>query len=82
VDRAIGEKFQNNPDDQAVREQAIKLIRIFRASKSHAQVIVDVLHAAHVSHHDSKDGIAEIGFAMGLQFGFELGLSYPPLPNR
>jgi hypothetical protein len=41
-DKAVEEKFHNNPNDQAVMEQAINIIRMFRASKSHAQIIVDV----------------------------------------
>lgn len=77
-DRVIQDKFQNNPNDQAVREQAIQLIYMLRASSSRAQIIVDVLRAARSSGHESKESIAEIGFAMGLQFGFELALSYPP----
>ncbi|MGA2992820.1 MAG: hypothetical protein ABSD88_20310, partial [Candidatus Korobacteraceae bacterium] len=54
-DKTIRQKFQNNQNDQAVREQAIKLIRLFRASNSHTQVIVDVLHAARSSGYDSKE---------------------------
>jgi hypothetical protein len=57
----------------------MELIRLLRASQSRSQILVDILHAADVSRHKSPEGIAEIGFAMGLQFGFELALSYPPL---
>ena len=77
-DRLVREKFQDNQDDAAVRDQAIKLVRLVRSSKWRSQVIADVLHAAKTSRNDSTQGIAEIGFAMGLQFGFELGLTYPP----
>jgi len=81
-DKVIREKFQQNQNDDAVRDQAIKLIGLLRASQSRTQVIVDVLHAVKVSGNSSAEKIAEIGFAMGLQFGFELGLSYPPLRQK
>ena len=79
LDRAVRSKFTENADDLAVRMQAMELVRLLRASGSRNQIIVDILHAADVSHRESPDGIAEIGFVMGLQFGFELALSYPPL---
>lgn len=78
-DKVVLEKFTNNTNDLAVRMQAVELVRLLRASKSRDQIIVDILHAAKASRHESADGIAEIGFSMGLQLGFELALSYPPL---
>lgn len=78
-DRIVTDKFQQNPDDQAVRQQAVTLVKLLRASKTRGQIIVDVLHAANISGNRDSEGIAEIGFAMGMQFGFELGLAYPPL---
>jgi hypothetical protein len=51
-----------------------------RSSQSRDQIIADIMHAAaKVSGSSSKEQFAEIAFCMGLQFGFELGLSYPPL---
>ena len=79
LDKVIREKFQENENDDEVRDQAIKLIGMLRASQCRPQVIVDVLHAASVSGNSSPERVAEVGFAMGLQFGFELALSYPPL---
>jgi hypothetical protein len=78
-DRVASEKFINNSDDLAVRMQAIELVRILRASQSRDQIITDILHAAKVSGANSSERVAEIGFSMGLQFGFELAISYPPL---
>lgn len=78
-DKVIREKFQDNHDDAAVRGQALKLIRLIQASKCRPQIIADILHAARISRSDSPQGVAEIGFAMGVQFGFELALAYPPL---
>ena len=62
-----------------MRNQAIKFLQIFRASKTRDQTIVDILHASQISRRDFKEGIAEIGFLMGMQYGFELALSFPPL---
>jgi hypothetical protein len=76
-DRVAKEKFHDNADDTAVRDQAIKFLKMFRAGKTHAQTIVDILHASKISRRDSKESIAEIGFVMGMQFGFELAQSYP-----
>jgi hypothetical protein len=80
-DKALREKFQDNPDDEAVRQQAMKLIQLVRGSQSRERTLVDIMHAAKVSGHTSKEQTAEIAFCMGLQFGFELALSYPPLPS-
>lgn len=77
--KALREKFQDNPDDEAVRQQAIKLIQLVRGSQTYEQILVDIMRAAKVSGHTSKEQTAEIAFYMGLQFGFELALSYPPL---
>jgi hypothetical protein len=78
-DRVVSEKFQDNQNDDAVRNQAIKLIGMIRASKRRSQIIADILHASRTSSKESAQDIAEIGFSMGVQFGFELGLTYPPL---
>jgi hypothetical protein len=78
-DKVILEKFQENAADEAVRAQALTLIRLLRQSKTRSQIIVDILNAATKSRNNSAEGIAEIGFAMGMQFGYELGLSCPPL---
>jgi dienelactone hydrolase len=77
-DKTLLEKFQNNLDDEAVRRQAITLIQFVRGSQLRDQILVDIFHAAKGSGHVSQERIAEIGFCMGLQFGFELALSYPP----
>jgi hypothetical protein len=42
------------------------------------QVLVDIGHAAQVSRRTSTEQTAEIAFCMGLQFGFELAVTYPP----
>ena len=81
LDAVMREKFYNNTNDAAVRDQADKLMRLFRESKSHPQVIADVLHTATISKNTSPDAVAEIGFAMGLQFGFELAMTCPPDPD-
>ena len=79
-DKALREKFHENPDDEAVRQQAIKLIQLARGSELRERILVDIMHAAKVSGHTSKEQTAQIAFYMGLQFGFELAFSYPPLP--
>lgn len=81
-DKAIREKFQDNLNDGAVRQQAFKLLQMVRSSQWREQILADIMHAAKVSGHTSMDQAAEIAFCMGLQFGFELALSYPPLPRR
>jgi len=78
-DKTIREKFQDNPDDTTVRQQAISLLRLHHGSQWRPQTIADIMHAAKISGRTSKEEIADLGFCMGLQFGFELGLSYPPL---
>ncbi len=74
-DAVLREKFYNNTNDEAVRDQAGKLLLLMRESKAYRQIIRDVLHAAEISKNTTPDGVAEIGFAMGLQFGFELALT-------
>lgn len=44
-DRVLMEKFHDNADDNAVRNQAIQFLKIFRAGRTHDQIIVDILHA-------------------------------------
>lgn len=82
LDRVVKEKFHDNADDPAVRNQAIKFVQMFRASTTRHQTIVDILHASQRSRRDFSEGIAEIGFVMGMQYGFELALSFPPLQKR
>lgn len=82
LDKVVKEKFHDNADDTAVRNQAIKLLQIFRASRTRDQTIVDILHASQISRRDFKEGIAEIGFLTGMQYGFELALSFPPLQKK
>ena len=77
-DTALHEKFIDNAADAAVRQQAIRLVQLFRGSAAYSQVLSDVFHAAKISGHTSTGQVVEIAFAMGLQFGFELALSYPP----
>ena len=81
-DKVVKEKFHDNVDDAAVRNQAIKFLHMFRSGTTHDQTIVDILHASRVSRRDFKEGIAEIGFLMGLQYGFELALTFPPLKSK
>ena len=78
-DNALRWKFLENTDDDAVRQQALKLIQLFWGSSLRQQVLTDIDHAANVSGRTSRQQTGEIAFAMGLQFGFELALSYPPL---
>jgi len=79
LDRVVKEKFQNSTNDAAVRDQATKFLQMFRAATSRDQTIVDILYASKSSKRKSKEGIAEVAFLMGLQFGFELALTFPPL---
>ena len=81
-DRLVKVKFHDNADDAAVRDQALKLVEMIRASKLRTQILADVLHAAEVSRNKSPRGVTEIGFAMGVQCGFELALTYPPLGKK
>lgn len=82
MDKVIREKFHDNADDRAVMLQAAALARMFRAGRTHDQTIVDILHASQASRRETKEGLAEIAFVMGMQFGFELALSFPPLPKK
>src|ERR1700728_2433745 len=81
-DRVIREKFQDNANDACVRDQAIKFLELFRGSSCKEQVLVDILHAVQSSGRQVPERVAEIGFVMGLQFGFELALSCPPIPQE
>jgi hypothetical protein len=78
-DKTLREKFIDNTDDPSVRHQASKLLQMVRSSQSRDQIVADIMHAAKASGSPSKEQLAEGAFCMGLQFGFELGLSYPPL---
>jgi hypothetical protein len=79
--KVLREKFFENINDPAVRNQAMTLIKLFRSSGCQAQVIVDILEAVKISGKTSPEGVAEIGFAMGVQYGFELAQTYPALTN-
>jgi hypothetical protein len=79
-DKVLRDKFQENSDDHAVIQQAAQLARLVRGSQSHQQILVDIMYAAKASGKTSIEQVAEIALSMGLQFGFELALSYPPLP--
>jgi hypothetical protein len=82
LDKVVKEKFHDNADDVAVRDQGTKFLQMFRASATRNQTIVDILYAARMSRGDFKEGIAEVGFMMGMQLGFELALSFPPLQKK
>ncbi len=82
LDKVVSEKFHANVDDAAVRKSATHFVHIFQAAKAYDQTIVDILYASQVSRRTSPEGIAEIGFAMGMQFGFELAQSFPPLEEK
>jgi len=58
------------------------MLRMFRAGRTHDQVIADIMRISQVSRRGSKEQVAEIGFVMGMQFGFELAMSFPPLPKQ
>ena len=77
-DAVIHVRFQENADDEAVRNQAVHFLDLLRASRFRQQVLVDILHATKISGREIPERIAEIGFLMGLQFGFELAVAYPP----
>ena len=77
LSNVLRDKFFNNAEDLAVRNQAISLIKLFRASGCQEQVIMDILFAAKSSGKVSPEKTAEIGFVMGLQYGFELAQTYP-----
>jgi len=79
--KVLNEQFFENTDDPAVRRQAITLINLLRSSGCLPQVIVDVLAAVRVQKKPSIELTAEVGFAMGMQFGFELAHTYPS-PQR
>lgn len=78
-DRVVIDKFQENTADESVRAQLLTLLQLLRQSNTRPQILTDVLYAAKKSGRSSSEGVAEIGFVMGMQFGYELGLSYPPL---
>jgi hypothetical protein len=81
-DKMLREKLQDNPDDESVHQQALQLIQMVRRSQARNQIIADIMRAAKASKQTSVEQLAEIGFCMGLQFGFELALSYPPLRSN
>jgi len=74
--------FWSIADDAAVRNQAIKFLQMFRASTTRNRPSLTYLHPSQMSRRDFKEGIAEIGFLMGMQHGFELALSFPPLQRK
>lgn len=81
-DNVLRQKFMDNTNDLSVRHQALTLLQLVRRSQSREQIITDIMHAMKASGSSSKEQLAEIAFCMGLQFGFELGISYPPLHRR
>ena len=81
-DQTVENKCQNDPNCEAVRREAIRLIRMIRVCRSQGQVVAEVLRATRSSGQHSEEAIAETGFAMGFRFGFELGFSYPPLRKK
>ena len=81
-DKVVREKFQENTDDRAVQDQARKMLAMFRSGRTHDRIIADVIHASKVARRTSTLDIAEIGFLMGMQFGFELALSFPPITTN
>jgi hypothetical protein len=56
LDKVVKEKFHDNADDAAVRDQMLKFLRMFRAGTTRDQTIVDILHASRVSRRESKEG--------------------------
>jgi hypothetical protein len=80
--KVLNERFFENTDDPAVRSQAITLIKLLRSSGCLPQVIADVLFAVRVQKEPSIELTAEIGFAMGMQFGFELAHTHPSPQRR
>jgi len=81
-DKALREKLLDNTDDASVLDQAVKLSQLVRRSQFRQQIMVDVMHAMKAGGTSAQEQLAEIAFCMGLQFGFELGISYPPLNRR
>lgn len=81
-DKALNERFLGNSDDEGVRQQAMLLMQMLTKSKLRGEVQTNIQHASKVSGHTSKEQIAEIAFCMGLQFGFELACTFPPLAPK
>jgi hypothetical protein len=81
-DKAIQENFLENSDDQGVRQQAKTLLQLVTMSRFRDQILKDIVHAAKISGYTSKEQTAVMAFCMGLQCGFELALTYPPLPHK
>jgi hypothetical protein len=77
-DEALQERFLENASDESVRLQASKLLRLLRGSRMHQQVFSRHWACGAVSRRTSTEQTAEIAFCMGLQFGFELAVTYPP----
>ena len=75
--KVIDERFFKNQEDNSVKSQAMKLLGLLRSSGQRDQVISDILFATKSSGQTSPQRTAEIGFLMGLQYGFELAQSYP-----
>ncbi len=83
-DKVLQEAFLDNPVNEAVEQQARKLIQLFRNSTSHLRVLSGVVTARNIARFPKWFGhkeelTIEIAFAMGLQCGFELALRHPPL---
>jgi hypothetical protein len=82
LDKIVKENFHDNASEAAVRNQAIKFVQMFRASTIRDQSIIDILNASQRSRRHFKEGIAEIAFVMGMQYGFELARTFPPLQKK
>lgn len=78
-DRALREKFHENPGDSAVRQQAVKMWQLVTGSQWRNLTLRDIAHAARISGHTSKEQMQLIAYCMGMQVGFELGFTYPPV---
>jgi len=81
-DKALQERFLANPDDEGVQRQGKVLMQLVTTGQFRDQILTDVLYAAKVSGYSTKEQTAVIAFCMGLQFGFELACTYPPLSPR
>jgi hypothetical protein len=81
-DKALLEKFLDNADGEGVRQQASRLTQLVAGSQSRDQIVADIVHAAKVSGNTAREQTAVVAFCMGLQFGFELALTYPPSPSQ
>lgn len=78
-DMVLRGKFHENPDDGAVIAQGSKIIQLVTNSMLRDQILTDILHAAGSTGRTSTEQLALVAFGMGVQLGFELGITFPPL---